>query len=102
MDVSNNMKNKVMLALTVCQGYRLCDPDHCPYGDKVDGHECLDSLHEDALAMLKAQEPVTVIPAINGNDELLTEGCCPICGAKLDYYLNGQFCGCCGQAVKWE
>ena len=56
----------------------------------------------DAIELLKAQEPVTVIPAIMGNDELLTEGCCPICGAKLDYYLNGQFCGCCGQAVKWE
>lgn len=56
----------------------------------------------DTIALLKAQEPVTVIPAIKGNDELLTKGCCPICGAKLDYYLNGQFCGCCGKAVKWE
>ena len=63
---------------------------------------CMNQAAKDALALLKAQEPVTVIPAIKKNDELLAEGICPICGAKLDYYLNGQFCGCCGRRLKWE
>lgn len=75
---------------------------NCDYADEFHNGDCETYLLSDALTMLKAQEPVTVIPAIKKNDELLTEGSCPICGAKLDYYLNGQFCGCCGGRLKWE
>lgn len=100
MDVSNNMKDKVMLALTVCQGYRLCDPDHCQYGDKVDGHECLDSLHEDALALLKAQEPVEPIPGLWDRDIQLYK--CGACGGEIGAGGIAKYCFHCGQAVKWE
>ena len=105
MDVSNNMRDKVMLALTVCQGYRLCDPDHCPYADKVDGHECLDSLHEDALALLKAQEPMKPIRDING--VYYCGNCDTICvGYEVEFTHSiikvENYCHNCGRAVKWE
>ena len=84
-------------ALVYCKGKRLAKKScaGCPYAGVGCGIDA-------AIEKLKAQEPATVIPTIKKNDELLTEGICPICGAKLDYYLNGQFCGCCGKRLKWE
>lgn len=70
------------------------------FAPEWDGHTPAQAIER--IGKLKAQEPATVIPTIKKNDELLTEGICPICGAKLDYYLNGQFCGCCGKRLKWE
>ena len=55
-----------------------------------------------AIEVVKTQEPRAVIPAIKKDNELLREGKCPVCGMKLDWLYNGDYCGCCGQAVRWE
>ena len=78
----------------------LCEA--CSYRDVDAPGGCKDALMYDAFALLKAQEPVAVIPAIKKDNELLREGNCPACGMKLDWFYNGNYCGCCGQAVKWE
>lgn len=55
-----------------------------------------------AVDALKAQEAVAVIPAVKKDGELLHEGNCSVCGMKLDWFYNGNYCGCCGSAVKWK
>lgn len=56
---------------------------------------------QDALALLKAQEPVEP----KKNDVELAglrtwDWACPECNCILIYRAN--YCSCCGRAVKWE
>ena len=55
---------------------------------------------QDALALLKAQEPKLVYVTADINYRKIGE--CPNCGKMINSgdYMN--FCGRCGQAVKWE
>ena len=62
---------------------------------------------EDAIALLKEQEPKTVQSITTVGQR--TYGYCPSCGRGLDSYQDGNsgehithFCYNCGQAVKWE
>lgn len=95
---------KCCIPMTTRDGFADCKK--CPYDRKItlDGGitECCHDLMVDALALLKAQEPVSVIPAKEKDGELLREGNCPVCGMKLDWFYNGNYCGCCGRAVKWQ
>lgn len=50
---------------------------------------------KDALALLKAQEK-RVIKNSAGN------GICPGCGHIVPAWSSPNYCGYCGQAVKWE
>lgn len=54
----------------------------------------------DAIILLKAQDEKSVHVTANINHRKI--GVCPNCGVLLnsDYYPN--YCGKCGQAVKWE
>jgi hypothetical protein len=71
------------------------DIDHCQWACQTDG------ILEDALALLKAQEPVEP----KKNDVELAglrtwDWACPECNCILIYRAN--YCSCCGRAVKWE
>lgn len=89
-------QNNISLEKVIKELARIRD-DHFGGMTSYEG-EVLDA----ALALLKAQEPVAVIPAIKKDNELLREGNCSVCGMKLDWFYNGNYCGCCGQAVKWK
>lgn len=84
----------------------------CPYKDiqteeQIDlgGIECIAVLHDDALALLKEQEPVE--PSVDVDTYV-----CPNCGHRLEHQgMLGDnvifderynFCPACGKAVKWQ
>ena len=52
------------------------------------------------LALLKEQEAkkVNISQAYRG----MKYGLCPQCGKQIDTLMNPNYCGCCGQEVKWE
>lgn len=101
-------RNKVIEALEACV---LKDPDdsrncrHCPrcnYGAFIT-NSCINGVMADALALLKAQEPVEP-KMMEFVDEGLTwekyeVPTCGVCGALLG---DAQFCPMCGRAVKWN
>lgn len=59
----------------------------------------IDAIRE-AIALLKAQETKLVHVTVKINYQKIGE--CPTCGKLIDsgYYPN--YCGACGQAVKWK
>ena len=78
----------------------------CPYQDN---HvECERRVINDAIILLKEQEPTMVIESENMYTGLpITH--CPKCGRSLDRYLYGRrqegeinFCPYCGRGVKWN
>lgn len=82
----------------------------CPYKDvqteeQIDlgGIECIAALHDDALALLKEQEPLE--PIYNEEkygDYLPRCGKCEETLPSNTWYGKVNFCHCCGQAVKWD
>ena len=64
------------------------------------GGDCLAPALRDALALLKAQEakPVHVTAEINHRKV----GECQNCGKVINSGDYPNYCGQCGQAVKWE
>lgn len=74
----------------------------CPYAAlkpiAVGQGDCIDSLFKDALALLKAQEPVKPNEIWYGG--VLVYYQCPICTSKL--YAVDRYCAHCGRAVKWD
>lgn len=77
----------------------------CPYwelcGEYEDSFEdCTTALSKDALALLKAQEPKPVHVTADINSRKIGE--CPNCGKWINSGDYPNYCGQCGQAVKWE
>ena len=66
----------------------------CPY-DAID-LRCIKSLRDDAIALLKAQEPVKPDVKIIGCGKRYHCG-----GCKVSIEPNHKFCRICGRAVKW-
>ena len=66
--------------------------DECPYEGA-----CLNRLKSDALALLKAQEPV--VP--HRNYQYLSDYWCE-CGWHLGRGGSVKYCPECGRAVKWD
>ena len=103
-------REKVIKGLETCgiSGTREdCEGYGCPYfvyNDEV-SDECIVYLFEDALALLKAQEPVKPVVDIDTWK-------CGNCGHALEHQqllgdnvlLHEQYdyCPMCGKAVKWE
>jgi hypothetical protein len=56
---------------------------------------------EQAICMLKAQEP-RVVSEIIRMGEAPVVGRCPNCGKYVFEYYNERFCGACGQEMKWN
>lgn len=54
----------------------------------------------DALALLKAQEPVEPILKREARNKYHNDYVCPLCDQELVYEQN--YCSECGRAVKWE
>jgi len=101
-------REKVIKGLKCC-----CSPmtydcrNRCPYTSLYkpgNGYKnCMAALLPDALALLKEQEPKTIL-GIADSIEGIEVGKCPRCERTI---LNKQsdptwYCKYCGQAVKWE
>jgi ssDNA-binding Zn-finger/Zn-ribbon topoisomerase 1 len=102
-------REKVIRGLECCMSGQLdglgCSRVPCPYNLFED---CEGILHRDALALLKAQEPVMVEERADTNTIN-----CPECGQRfarvgrdksiyLDTDEEPNYCPKCGKAVKWE
>lgn len=99
----------------VIKGLELCSREpkqtigcllDCPYED-VDG--CRKVLMRDALALLKAQEPVAPVRKsflVSAPDEYGATPSMTVCGACGAWLLTveprAKYCPNCGRAVKWE
>ena len=85
-------REKVINGLMCCHsGERDCS--RCPY---VEYGICHVQLRDDAIYLLQAQEQMDV------QNENSGYGDCPKCGALLEIWHDENFCGKCGQAVKWK
>ena len=90
-------REKVIRGLECCDGEGLCIGKKCPcYEDEM----CVETLHSDALALLKAQEPKPVHVTADINCRKVGE--CPNCGKLINSGDYPHYCGDCGPAVKWE
>lgn len=101
-------REKVISGLQRCRLMNKVNCDKCPYDYNGRGNgksECTAELAEDALALLKEQEPQSVIfdrqcEVAPGHWE--RKGFCPKCHQVVLWIVNREYCGFCGQAVKWE
>lgn len=98
-------REKVIKGLECCQRFLKSHCDECPYiYEYLCGiNDCTADLASDAIALLKEQEPKTIL-GIADSIEGIEVGKCPRCDRTI---LNKQsdptwFCKYCGQAVKWE
>jgi hypothetical protein len=92
-------KEKVIKGLECCAVGAECD--HCPYSRLNDGgYQGCYQMHQDALAMLKAQEPMVPVRMNHTENKYRDHYRCPICKEDLSYEQN--YCPDCGRAVKWE
>ncbi len=81
--------------------YDICSHEDCPYYREYNGGKCISALASDALALLKAQEPVE---PVHEDERDISPLRCGNCGAFV-LITNGykaKYCFECGRAVKWE
>lgn len=95
-DLEKAIKGLKCCAATI-RGCAAC-PTECPYYGKClgGGNGVFFDLMKDALAMLKAQEPVEPMKRIE-ETEWTVCGCC-----KSHIISKWSFCPYCGKAVKWN
>ena len=95
----------------VVQGLELCLKglsDLCPYKDSDAPGGCRDALMYDAMMLLKAQEPVKPVPAIDDVGDWLCGNCYQSVVGKEELDASGfvpvkfNFCPNCGRVVKYE
>ena len=94
----------------VAEGLECCavgaECDHCPYSKlNIGGFEGCYQMHQDALALLKAREPVKPVVDIDTWK-------CGNCGHALEhqkllgdnvlFHEQYNYCPECGRAVKWD
>lgn len=98
-------REKVIKGLECCMSEKICNSP-CPYrGQCDDGGYYFSKAIEDAIELLKAQEPIEPIEfyddtkCVEDYNRTLAWKC-----GKCGYYIGGadNFCANCGQAVKWE
>lgn len=105
-------REKVIMGLEFCTKGNFCVSD-CPYFKEMsmtDGR-CITAVQTDALALLKEQEAVHA----DTKKKVLADrqcevsphhyerkGFCPKCHQEVKFILNRNYCGFCGQAVKWN
>ena len=94
-------REKVIKGLECCNGEALCIGEKCPY---FDDKMCVETLHSDTLALLKAQEPIEA--RLN-----LCESCTkeyPECDATIGGMEfgcgvgNDNIIGCTAYANRWK
>jgi len=94
-------RENVVKAICICLGHGKCND--CPFCFSGKGYttmNCRDYMLRDALALLKEQESKQVNDI--AQQMFCFSGVCPSCGKMLNTTCNKNFCGECGQAVKWE
>lgn len=99
-------REKVIKGLE-CHLSRKCETgsyskDICPYWED---DNCSNSVMNDALKLLKEQEPKSVLSERECEtlpNHYERKGFCPKCHQVVEWYLNRAYCGFCGQAVKWD
>ena len=94
-------REKVIKALECCCVKPSPKCEACLYADEVDG-TCftMDKMLSDALALLKAQEPVKPTIDIRHGKSMWRCGSCST--ALQPNQMHAKFCFNCGKAVKWE
>lgn len=98
-------REKVIKGLEYCATNRLrredCEAMDCVYLD-IESHGCIHQIIRDALALLKAQEPVKPISCKSyiHTEPIAFDYECPICMTGI--MRNWVACPNCGQAVKWD
>ena len=93
-------REKVIKGLECCSSAEECGKQ-CPYWD--DKGACRTHLEADALALLKAQEPMKPVVSEEKYGDALDH--CPSCERALPNggeYGKSYYCYKCGQAVKWK
>ena len=80
---------------TFILGKRKCN--ECPYQKDNGCYQLQDDFH----ALLKEQEAKNVVNMTLSKDRFLIASC-PKCNALLTRVEHKNYCGYCGQAVKWE
>lgn len=94
---------KVINGLECCATNRrrreYCEAMNCAYLD-LEGNGCIHQLIRDAIALLKAQEPVEPIPGLWDRDIQLYK--CGACGGEIGAGGIAKYCFHCGRAVKWK
>ena len=80
-----------------CVAIYAADCKSCPY---ISVNGCIDQIHKDALELLEAQEPKQMHVTADINYRKIGE--CPNCGKLINSGDYPNYCGNCGQAVKWN
>lgn len=80
--------------------------DSCGYAIDKHGHySCQQNCASDAIALLKKQETVKKVLADRQCEVsphyYERKGFCPKCHQEVKLILNRNYCGFCGQKVKW-
>ena len=73
---------------------------YCAGCDLLQDDTELHEMYTEAIALLKAQEPKLVHVTANINHRKIGE--CPTCCKWINSGDYPNYCGHCGQAVKWE
>ena len=88
-------RKKVIAALSECNPFNQCYEERCPY---YKDNNCLGSLHEDVLKLLKEQESIKpYIDSFNDDCWWATE----CCGTPINFKTD-KFCPKCGRPIKWD
>ena len=94
-------REKVLKGLMVCFTRISCKGKGCPYESEYERSRlCQAHLRDDALALLQSQEPKLVHVTADINRRKVGE--CPNCGKMINSGDYPNYCGRCGQAVKWD
>ena len=94
----NRIYEQVIKGLECCKiPFTKCYNSECPY---FENEGCKARLKGDALALLKAQEPMEPTLDIRHGKSMWRCGSCST--ALQPNQMHAKFCFNCGQAVKWE
>ena len=93
-----DLREKVISGLECCAHEDIGDCGNCPYNGP--SFHCDIAMMRDAIALLKAQGPSAVHVTAEINYRKI--GNCPNCGKPINSGDYPNYCGHCGQAVKWE
>ncbi len=96
---------KVIKGLETCikPGFKYCTSE-CPYFNKDDYRYDCDRMKNDAIELLKEQEPVKPVDIHIYRKMFVNvrSGYCPICNNPVDEEEGNNFCCTCGRRLNWN